>query len=228
MLDNIGFRVKKDFNRLPRDLIEQFKDFPAPNIADTMNRFFCVHPDIKMINQIEGVKLVGSALTVKTRVADNLMVYKAIDIAQPGDVIVIDAGGDMTHSILGEIMVNIAEKKGIAGYIVNGCIRDRGALEKMSFPVFAKGANPKGPYKDGPGEVNFPVCCGGVVVNPGDVVVGDKDGIVIIPLDMAQITLERVKKVSQKEKGIFNSIEKGTFKIDWIDSKLSEKGCEFL
>ena len=228
MLNNIGFRINVKFERPLKELIQQFRNYPTSNIADTINRFFCMNSLIQMINKKEGVKLVGSALTVKTRVADNLMVHKAIDIAQPGDVIVVDADGDMSHALVGEIMVKMAIKKRLSGYVINGCIRDREAIEKLSFPVFAKGSNPKGPYKDGPGEINFPISCGGVLINPGDIIVGDRDGIVIIPLREAQLILEKVKAVNKTEEEIFRSIEKGVLNRDWVDEKLNSKGCQFI
>ena len=228
-MSNIGFRIVMNIKRPPKEIIEKFKECSVSNIADGMNRFFCVAPEIKMINQKSGLRMVGSALTVKTRPVDNLMVNKALDMAQPGDVIVIDAGGNMNSAVFGEIMVKMADKKGVAGYIIDGCVRDSSAIKKMDFPVFARGVTPKGPYKDGPGEINLPISCGGVIVNPGDIVVGDEDGVVIVPPSEAENLLKKALAKEKEEKKIMENIEKGIPRDrSWIDKALKEKGCEFI
>jgi len=226
---NIGFRIVMNIKRSPQEIIEKFKKCSTSSIADGMNRFFCVAPEIKMINQKSELRMVGRALTVKTRPIDNLMVHKALDMAQPGDVIVIDADGNMNGAILGEIMVKMADKKGIAGYVIDGCIRDSSAIKKMDFPVFARGVTPKGPYKDGPGEINLPISCGGVVVNSGDIIVGDEDGVVVIPPSEAENLLKKALAKEKKEEKIMENIEKGIPRDrSWIDKALKEKGCEFI
>ncbi|WP_422448015.1 RraA family protein [Thermoanaerobacterium sp. DL9XJH110] len=227
-MSNVGFKVVMNIKRPPRELVEKFREFSTPNIADNMNRFFCVASEIKMINEKKDLKMVGTALTVKTRMADNLMVHKALEIAKPGDVIVVDASGDMNNAILGEIMVRLAIKRSLAGYLIDGCIRDSGAIKELDFPVFARGANPKGPYKDGPGEINVPISCGGVVIRPGDILVGDADGVVVIPPEEAENILENTIKIVEKEKLMFEQIEKGTLDRSWIDKTLRERGCEVI
>jgi len=228
-MSNIGFRIVINIKRSPQEIIEKFKKCSTSSIADGMNRFFCVAPEIKMINQKSGLKMVGSALTVRTRPIDNLMVHKALDIAQPGDVIIIDAGGNMNSAVFGEIMVKMADKKGVAGYIIDGCVRDSSTIKKMDFPVFARGVTPKGPYKDGPGEINLPISCGGVVVNPGDIIVGDEDGVVVIPPSEAENLLEKALAKEKREEKIMEDIKKGNPRDrSWIDKALKEKGCEFI
>ena len=228
-MSNIGFRIIMNIKRPPKEIIEKFKKCSTSSIADGMNRFFCVAPEIKMINQKRGLRMVGSALTVKTRPIDNLMVHKALDMAQPGDVIVIDADGNMNGAILGEIMVKMAQKKALAGYIIDGCIRDSSTIEKMDFPVFARGISPKGPHKDGPGEINLPISCGGVIINPGDISVGDEDGVVVIPPSEAENLLKKVLAKEKKEEKRLENIEKGIPRDrSWIDKALKEKGCEFI
>jgi len=228
-MSNLGFRIVMNIERPPRELLEKFKDYPTPDIADCMNRFFCVTSEIKMINETSRLRMAGSALTVKTRPIDNLMVHKALDMAKPGDVIVVDASGDMNSAILGEIMVTMAMKKNLAGYLIDGCIRDSGAIKKMDFPVFARGISPKGPYKDGPGEVNLPVSCGGIIIKPGDIIVGDEDGVVVIPPDQAEYILEKTKEKAEKGKKILEKVKKGIPRDrSWIDKTLTEKGCEII
>ena len=228
-MSHLGFRIRQDFDRPSEELVQKFKGIPVANIADCMNRIFCVDSRINMMNQKKGLQMLGCALTVKTRTVDNLLVHKAIDLARSGDVIVVAAEGDTHTAILGEIMALKAESKGIAGYLIDGCIRDLESIQEMDFPVFAIGVSPRGPFKDGPGEINFPVSCGGVVVNPGDIIVGDKDGVVVISPDDAEMILEEAQKVSEKEEVIIDNIKKGNLgDSSWIDEKLKEKGCQFI
>lgn len=224
-MSNVGFRIYTKIHRPDPQLVESFRGLPSANIADEMNRFFCVDARIKPLNQSP---LLGVAFTVRTRTADNLLLHKAIAMAQPGDVIVVDAQGDVTNSITGEIMMTEACKKGIAGVVVDGAVRDSEALSEMAMPVYAAGITPKGPYKDGPGEINVPVSIGGVVVNPGDILVGDADGIVVIaPADAPEL-LGKAQAKFQKEQEIFRAIEAGTRDKTWIDRDLKARGCEVI
>src|SRR5665648_259309 len=167
---SIGFRVVETVNRTQYELIDSFRDFSVANIADSMNDFFCLNPEIKLINENKQLKMLGSAITVKTLSTDNLLVNKAIDIAKPGDVIMIDASGHCSNALIGELLIQYGAKKGLAGYIVNGAVRDLANIYKLNIPVYAKGVNPQGPYKNGPGEINTTISCGGVVVRPGDII----------------------------------------------------------
>ncbi len=224
-MSNVGFRIFTKINRPSKELVEGFRGLPVANIADEMNRFSCVDARIKPIN---GTPLIGPAFTVKTRTADNLLLHKALTLAQPGDVIVVDAQGDLTNSVTGEIMMREARKKGIAGVVIDGAVRDYDALKEMDLAVYAAGVTPKGPYKDGPGEINVPVSCGGMVVNPGDIVVGDGDGIVIISPKDAPVILEKAKAKFRKEQAIFKAIEEGTRDKSWVDKELKARGCEII
>lgn len=224
-MSNIGFRIFTKINRPSRELYEKFNDIPVANIADNMGRITCVDSYIKPFND---VRLLGPAFTVRAPLGDNLMFHKALDMAQPGDVIVVDGEGDMSHSLCGEIMMRYALKKGIAGFLIDGCIRDAAALKELEFPVYARGVNPKGPYKNGPGEINVPVSCGGQVVLPGDIIVGDSDGVVIIRPEDAQDLLKKTLAHNQNEVKIFAQIESGTFDRSWVDKTLKEKGCEII
>lgn len=224
-MSNVGFRIYTKVSRPPKSLVEAFQGLPTPNIADNMSRFFCAAAAIKPMN---GCKLLGTAFTVRSSTADNLLFHKALDLAEPGDVIVVDVQGDMINSVTGEIMMRYAMKRGIAGFLIDGAIRDSGALKSLDFAVYARGATPQGPYKDGPGEINVPVSCGGVVINPGDIIVGDEDGVVIIsPKDAPEI-LEKSRATLAKESGIFKSIAEGTLDRSWVDRVLQEKGCEYI
>ena len=225
-MSNAGFRIFTKVNRPEKELVEAFRGLPAANIADEMNRLFCVDARIKLVNN---VPLLGPAFTVKARVGDNLLFHKALELAQPGDVIVVDGQGDLMNAITGEIMMTEARKKGIAGIVIDGAIRDVEALKAMDkMAIYAAGVTPKGPYKDGPGEINVPVCCGGIVVNPGDILVGDADGIVVINPQDAPELVEKAKGKQAKEQAIFKAIEAGNRDKSWIDRELKARGCEII
>lgn len=225
VMSNIGFRIYTKIHRPSLELVENFKGLPVANIADEMNRFFCMDARIKPMNKSP---LLGTAFTVRTRTADNLLLHKAIEMAQPGDVIVVDAQGEVVNAITGEIMMREAAKKGLSGVIVDGAVRDSEALRELDMPVYAAGVTPKGPYKDGPGEINVPISCGGIVVNPGDIVVGDADGIVIINPQDAPVVLVKAQAKFQKEQEIFKAIEAGTRDKSWIEKELKSRGCEVI
>ena len=225
-MSNVGFRIFTKINRPGKELVKAFAGLPVANIADEMNRFGCVDARIKPLNN---TPLLGTAFTVKARNGDNLMFHKALDLAQPGDVIVVDGQGDLVNSLTGEIMMRQALKKGLAGIVVDGAVRDVEALRQMDMAIYAAGVTPKGPYKDGPGEINVPVCCGGVVVNPGDILVGDADGIVVISPGDAKLTAEKAKAKSEKEQVTFKEIEAGTLnRSAYSDEAFIKRGCEII
>jgi RraA family protein len=224
-MSNIGFRIFPP-KRAPRDVVKLYADFVTPNISDNMNRINGVCAEIRPMHG--STQLLGSAFTVKTRPGDNLMVHKALDMLQPGDALVIDAGGDTTNAILGEIIMRLAIGNGATGIVVDGAIRDAAAFSEAGFPCFARGATHRGPYKDGPGEINVPVTVGGAIVNPGDVVVGDADGVVVVPLEEAEELAQKVRKIVEKEAVQMREIEEGTLARSWIDQTLEQRGCQWI
>jgi len=225
-MSNAGFRIYKKVNRPSQELLEQFRGLPVANIADEMNRFSCMESRIKQVNK---APLLGPAFTVKARIGDNMMFHKALDLAEPGDVIVIDVQGDIVNSITGEIMMRQALKKGLGGIVIDGAIRDVEALREMDMPIYAVGVTPRGPYKDGPGEINVPISCGGMVVNPGDILVGDADGIVVITQQDAPEVAQKAKGKLAKEQATFKAIEAGTLdRSMYSDEVFIKKGCEII
>jgi len=223
-LTNIGFRILPIVRRVERKLVEQFRNVVTPHISDNLNRIHAIGSGLRPYHK-EG-KLIGTAFTVKTRPGDNLLVHKAIDLAEPGDVIVVDAGGDTTNAIVGEIMMQLSRKKGIAGFIIDGAIRDLAAIQKGDFPVYAKGITHRGPYKDGPGEINVPISVDGMLVKPGDLIVGDEDGLAVVPYEFADEILQKVRAQEIRETEILESIENGTVDREWVDETLIQRGCE--
>lgn len=197
MATSVGFRIYSDINRPDRELVKKFEGIPSSNINDEMNRLYCMSAAISPLNQVES--MVGTAFTVKAPIGDNLMFHKALDMAQPGDVIIVDGAGAMDRSLAGEIMMTFAAKKGLAGFVIDGTVRDMDGIRRCPMPIYARGITPQGPFKNGPGEIGVPVCCGGIVVFPGDIIVGDSDGIVVIrPSDAPEVLKAAQKKLASE------------------------------
>lgn len=161
--------------------------------------------------------MAGTAVTVRTRGGDNLAIHRAFDFCRPGDVLVIDGGGEVGQALMGEIMATYAESLGVQGLVIDGAIRDVGAIRARDFPVYARGVTHRGPYKNGPGEINVPVAVGGMVVHPGDVVVGDDDGVLAIAPEDAVAVMEAAQRQGEKEAAVLRSITEGRFDRTWID-----------
>lgn len=225
---NIGCRIVKDFERPDAALVEQFKDMPVANIDDNMNRIAAVDSEIRPIGY-KG-QMVGCAFTIRVAQGDNLMLHAAMDLAKPGDVIVIDAGGFKERAIFGELMCTYMRERGIKGIICDGAIRDYSGLASMeNFQVYARAVSPNGPYKNGPGEINVPIVCGGKTVYPGDIVVADDDGVLFIRPHQAQELIRATKAVEAKEADIMKHIlEDKTYIRPWVDEKLKEIGADIV
>jgi RraA family protein len=188
-----------------------------------MSRMFAGGPRLKPMHR--GGRMAGPALTVRTRPGDNLMVHKALQLAQPGDVIVVDGGGDLTNSLIGEIMAAHAAQLGVAGVVINGSIRDAGAIRQGEFPVFAAGVTHRGPYKDGPGEINVPLAMEGMVIHPGDLVIGDDDGLLCVPFEHVQALLAQALGKQELEKQMVAAIAQGAYEAPWVDATLKRLNC---
>jgi regulator of RNase E activity RraA len=218
-----GFRICLDFPRLDIDTVTGFRDFATPEISDQLNRLYAIDSEIRPLSGV-GRSLVGLACTVRVYPGDNLMVHKALDVARPGDVVVIAASGGRSNAVLGDIVSTKARHRGIAGYIVDGLIRDLPGIPS-DFPVYARGTTPMGPLHRGPGEINYPVACGGVVVNPGDVIVADDAGIVVVPQQVAHELLARLRAQAEGQAAYFAAVERGDFSNAWVDNQLMEQNC---
>jgi regulator of RNase E activity RraA len=147
-------------------------------------------------------------------------------MAEPGEVIVVDAGGDLTNAIIGEIMTTLAQKRRVAGFVIDGAIRDSDAIAIENFPVYARGVTHRGPYKDGPGEINVTVVVGGQVVQPGDIIVGDADGVVAVPRDVAAEVAKAARAQMEREAKTLASIADGSIDRSWVDETLRAKGLK--
>ena len=218
----IGFRILPSPKRADPKLLERLRALPVSNVSDNLQRGFGTNLE----PMHRSGRLVGTAFTVRTRPGDNLMVHKAIEMAEPGDVIVVDAGGALDNAIIGELMAGWAEKRGVAGFVIDGAIRDSEALGEGDFPVYAAGVTHRGPWKDGPGEINVTVTVGGMVVSPGDLVAGDFDGVVAIPQAEAEAVIAAAEAQHRKEAASMKAIEAGTWDRRWVDEALRSRGCE--
>lgn len=218
----IGFAIHSRPAANDAALLQALSGIPTPLLSDNMSRLFAAGPALRPMHR--GAPLLGFAVTVLTRPGDNLMVHKAIDLSGPGDVIVVDAGGDLTNAIIGEIMLTLAQKRGIAGFVIDGAIRDLDAIARGDFPVFARGVTHRGPYKDGPGEINGPVRVGGQVVASGDIIVGDADGVLAVPRGAALAIAALAREQIRREEATLAAIADGTVDRSWVDATLRAKG----
>ena len=217
----IGFRIFTNLPRPEASLVAQFHEFPTANLADAMGRFHFMDPEIQSRT---GLRLCGVAMTVMARPGDNLMVHKAMEIAQPGDIIVVNTTGNTANSVFGELMGNSAVAARLGGLVVDGAIRDVEALTALRFPAFSRSVCAGGCDKDGPGEINVPIACGHTVVMPGDIIVGDTEGVVAIPREDAVEVLKLVKALKDREAKRIEEIHAGqVFKAE-IDNTLKSKG----
>lgn len=222
----IGSRIFELADRVAPEWVNKFRDIPVANISDVMSRMTAGGAALRPMHA--GGVLAGPAFTVKTRPGDNLMVHQALIMAEPGDVIVVDAGGDLTNAIIGEIMLATAQRKGLAGIIIHGAIRDYGEISKARFPVYAAGITHRGPYKDGPGEINVPVSFGGMVIQPGDLVLGDEDGCLCIPqAEVATVYADALAK-SDAEVKMMEDIANDRLDTTWLEQALAKQNIKVV
>ena len=209
----IGHRLNASAEPVPATIVEAFRPIQVAIISDNMNR---LHGTRSLRPYHGGGKLVGTAVTVKTRPGDNLFLHKAYELLRPGDVLVVDGAGDLGQALVGEIMMSRARAIGVAGFVVDGAIRDSAAFTAAGFACFARGVTHRGPYKTGPGEINVPVAIDGMVVMPGDVVVGDEDGVICFGRGEAEALLALAHEQEAREAAALAAIAEGRADIGYI------------
>ncbi len=219
----IGLQILKRSRVVSAQLVEAARGLPVANMSDSMTRMTAGGPRLRPMHK--GGYLAGPALTVKSRPGDNLMIHKAIAMAVPGDVIVVDSGGDLTNALIGELMTSNAARRGVAGFVINGAIRDFDVIAAGNFPVYAAGVTHRGPYKDGPGEINVAIAFDGMVIQPGDLIVGDGDGLLCVPYDEVEAVIEATRAKNAAEQKTMAAIAAGTLDTAWIDATLKRIGC---
>ena len=221
-----GFRIRQTWDRVSPEMVARFRTLPVANVSDSMSRMTGGGATLRPMHRSGG--LAGPALTVKSRPGDNLMLHKAIDMAQPGDIVVCDASGDMTNSLMGELMLAHAIKRGVAGFVLMGAVRDSEAFLERNLPVFATGITHRGPYRDGPGEIGFPISLAGMLIEPGDLMIGDWDGVLAVPRLEAAAVCARAEAKHKAEEKQMRVTEDGTIDRSWVDKVLGELGCELI
>ncbi|MDF3834804.1 RraA family protein [Cupriavidus basilensis] len=214
-----GFRVNPAPALAPASVIDALQNVVVPHLSDNLARSVGIY-GLTRYNRTN--KLIGTAFTVKCRPGDNLMIYKALTMLQPGHVLVVDGAGNEQNALVGELIKLHAEKHGCVGFVIDGAIRDVASFE--DFPCYARSVTHRGPFKDGPGELNVPVTVGGQVVNPGDIIVGDEDGVVCFPQEDAEVLLGLAAKHNAKEQAIQAEIATGKREQEWINKILEAKG----
>jgi regulator of RNase E activity RraA len=219
-----GFRACVDIQRPDAAAVAALSGFATPTISDRLNRLFTMHAAIKPVTTAAN-RVVGPACTVRCYPGDNLMVHKSLDIARPGDVVVIDTSASPMTAVLGDLISTKARHRGIAGFVVDGLVRDLPDIEALQdFPVFARGVTPIGPLHRGPGEINHAISAGGIVVYPGDVIVGDPNGVVVVPRDSVGTVLLRLQEQAAAEADYTAAVARGDFSNAWVDAILQQHG----
>ena len=221
MSDNSPIRRKID--RVPASLVAAASKFQASILADVGGRRGTLGGRIQPLSK--SMKVAGPAFTVEVRPGDNLMIHAALQLAQPGDVIVVDGKGDLSCALTGALMAAHAQKAGIAGFVIDAAVRDTDDCAKGSFPIFAAGANPNGPLKGAAGRINWPVSLAGTTVNPGDLIVGDADGVVVVPRELAADIVKGAQAKVDSEDQRMAAIGRGELAQAWVPDLLKSLGA---
>jgi RraA family protein len=212
-MNPIGWREYESAPQASTATLEALRELAVSLLSDNMARSSGI-VGLRAFHQPKA--LVGTAVTVRTRAGDNLAIHRAFDYCRPGDVLVIDGAGEITQALMGDIMASFAERIGVRGLVIDGAIRDVGALRQRDFPVYARGVTHRGPYKNGPGEINVPVTVGGTVVMPGDLIVGDEDGLLAISPADVDAVIEGARKQAAKEAAALDAIAHDRFDRSWV------------
>ena len=215
--------IRRDLQRVSAEVVRKASEYQAAILADVAGRRGTMHGRIAPVSH--DMKLAGPAFTIEVRPGDNLMIHTAMTLAQPGDILVIDGKGDRTCALMGAIMINACRQLKIGGVVIDAAVRDTLELRELGFPVFAVGANPNGPTKFVPGRINWPISCGDISVNPGDLIVGDADGVVVIEREKAESLLPlAAKKVADENKRIEDIRANRELAPKWLDGALRAAG----
>jgi len=220
MTDNAA--IRRTIDRVSADLVAKAKHFQASILADVGGRRGALGGRIQPLSK--SMKVAGPAFTVEVRPGDNLMIHAALALARPGDVIVVDGKGDLSCALTGALMAAHAKQAGIAGFVIDGAVRDTEECARGDFPIFAAGANPNGPWKNAPGRINWPVSLAGTSVNPGDLIVGDADGVVVVPREMAAAIVGAAQAKVDAEDQRMKAIGRGEVAQPWVEDGLRSVG----
>jgi regulator of RNase E activity RraA len=215
--------IRRDFERVPPEVVAQAAKFQAAILADVAGRRGTLDGRIAALSP--SMKLAGPAFTVEVRPGDNLMIHAAMAMAKPGDILIVDGKGDTTCALMGAIMINACKVLGLGGVILDAAVRDTEELRELGFPVFSVGSNPNGPTKFVPGRINWPISAGGIAVHPGDLIVADADGVVVVEREKAAALLPlAAKKVADETKRIDDIRARRALRPAWLEASLRAAG----
>ncbi|VFR95703.1 Demethylmenaquinone methyltransferase [plant metagenome] len=215
--------IIRDFERVSPEVVKQAAGFQAAILADVAGRRGTLHARVAPVH--ERMALAGPAFTVEVRPGDNLMIHAAIALAKPGDIIIVDGKGDQTAALMGTLMLSACKKLGLGGVVIDGAIRDKLDILELGFPVFSAGFNPAGPTKFVPGRINHPISVGGVAVQPGDLIVGDADGVVVVERAKAPAMMALAQKKVADEAARLEAIARGDTASTWLPAALRAAGA---
>jgi len=218
----VGFRIHSSWQRPSKAQLDAFGSASSAQVADAMLRFGAMDCGVRPVWRSK--RVAGPAITVWCRSADNLMMHKALSLVEPGDVLVVNTQGNMTNAGFGELMASTAVRCGVAAVIVDGVVRDVDALERLQMPTYARGLNPTGCDKDGPGEIGGVVACGGVAVAAGDVIIADEDGVTVVPLADVDTIAGLAQAAVEREAKRLDEIDRGVHFRPEIDEALRRRG----
>ncbi|MEP6656772.1 MAG: RraA family protein [Betaproteobacteria bacterium] len=215
--------IRREFERVAPDIVQKAGTFAASILADVAGRRGTLDGRIMPVSP--SARMAGPAFTIEVRPGDNLMIHAAMAMARPGDILVVDGKADRTCALMGSIMINACMKLGIAGVVLDAAHRDTEELRALGFPIYSVGSNPNGPTKFIPGRINWPISCGGVAVNPGDLIVGDADGVVVVEREKAASLLDlAAQKVTEERTRIADIVAGRNVRPKWLEASLRAAG----
>ena len=218
--------IKQNFTRAARKFVNAFQNLPTGNICDAQGRVGALDYRIKPVSAV--TRFCGTALTIDSGPRDNLAPWAALQFAKPGDVILIATGNHLECSTAGDLYVGMARNAGVVAIVTDGAVRDLNGIDEVGIPVFARGTSPNSPWKNGPGRVGLPIVIGGIHVNAGDIVAGDRDGVVVVPRSTAARVAAELKSILAKEKKMEAGVRAGMTVPGWLEETLKSKGVTYL
>jgi 4-hydroxy-4-methyl-2-oxoglutarate aldolase len=226
MAEPAKLTIRRDFPRPTSAEIQALEHAPTGWVVDALGRRGALPHWVRPLSA--KTRFVGTAMTVRTRPVDNLAPYAALQFAKPGDVLVVAVDASDTASVLGDILLGMAKNAGIVAAVTDGLARDIAGINQVGIPVFARALSPNSPFKDGPGEVGLPITLGGVPIDAGDVIVGDIDGVVVVPrADLGRVARE-LEAIADKEKTMEAAVASGAKYPAWLEDVLKSAPIRYV